>query len=188
MNNKRELETIDKQIKDIKENSEYKRLSVHRKGIKDDQRFKNFQLQLDTLSLKRDQLIGYAASRYSSNGRIIGNTTKPLIAGKRSAVVTDEEGDGEDDADGVADPDDDYMPPEQDIDVNSYSRRNKVQAVVKTHIALSKPKPAPGDKYGRVIGKRLKPKLPADKNAKVVTANNNEFEATEIDEELDNDF
>jgi hypothetical protein len=75
-----ELEYIENQIVIIKNNSEYQRLLTSHRGIKDDQRFKAYTLQLQTLGLKKDKLAINKNSKYTPNGRIVQSIRKPTVS------------------------------------------------------------------------------------------------------------
>lgn len=57
MASEQEIKNIDNQILLIKNNSEYKRLTTSHRGPQDDQRLKVYTLQLQTLELKKNNLL-----------------------------------------------------------------------------------------------------------------------------------
>lgn len=69
MDPQKNIENIEKQILAIKNNSDYQRLLTTSKGLKDDQRFRAYSLQLQTLILKRDKIL-FGKNTYPNNGKI----------------------------------------------------------------------------------------------------------------------
>lgn len=79
MDTQAELEIIDKQIIDIKNNLEYQRLLTTHRGVMDDQRFKAYTLQLQTLEIRKTKLTSTKDKVvYVPNQRVFKATTKPI--------------------------------------------------------------------------------------------------------------
>jgi|GEM_PF-6824917 len=78
MDSSTELDFIDKQINNIKNNTEYQRLLTSNRDIKNGQRLKAFSLQLQTLNFRRAKIVsGESVSNRTSNGRIKKSLRKP---------------------------------------------------------------------------------------------------------------
>ena len=90
MEQQKEIDLLDKQILNIKNNSEYQRLLTSARGIRDDQRFKAYTLQLQTLTLKKGKILAMKNSQ-SNNARLTRSLTKPL-AQKGDPAPKKEEG------------------------------------------------------------------------------------------------
>src|SRR5271168_3177867 len=84
MNSSQELINIEKQINLVKNNAEYKRLSITQRAPFDDRRFKEYVLQLNALELRKSNVATMKDNKYTPNGR-------PLSVKKPTARIIPEQ-------------------------------------------------------------------------------------------------
>lgn len=70
MDVQKDLENIELQLSTIKNDSAYKRLLTAQRGIKDDQRFQAYTLQIKTLEIRKEKLLKEKLNDYTPNRRI----------------------------------------------------------------------------------------------------------------------